>query len=221
MRYICALLLFIGLLFTITIELSANLEQLQTPSIDVLDVSGSTVVLGIQVYNEIPLPPSEESLFGLNFYGFNPSEQTIINIEDSINHLTSNGYAELVLRDLNPDQVYQFDIQLTQKDFLPSEYVYITFTTDILTVQDLENAYNDGFQDGLNDSGQYNSGYNDGFNDGLQESGDFGFGWIVSFLGLFGSIFAIELLPNLYIGTIVAIPVVFGVFFFVLKLIRG
>lgn len=77
-------------------------------------------------------------------------------------------------------------------------------------------GYNDGYDYG------YNNGYDLGFDDGYQAavndgSADFGIKSLMSglFVGL-GSLLSIELLPNISIGMIVAVPVVFGIIAFIL-----
>lgn len=77
-------------------------------------------------------------------------------------------------------------------------------------------GYNDGYDYG------YNSGYDLGYNDGYQAavndgSTDFGIKSLMSglFVGL-GSLLSIELLPNISIGMILAVPVVFGIIAFIL-----
>lgn len=60
------------------------------------------------------------------------------------------------------------------------------------------------------------------FNDGVEAHNDFSFIGLLTqvFVGM-GSILAIELLPNITIGAIIAVPIVFGIIYFILGKKRG
>lgn len=96
----------------------------------------------------------------------------------------------------------------------------------------LDDGYSDGYDDGKIDgidigyndgySFGYDNGYDLGYNDGYQTaindgSAEFGLTTMLSglFVGL-GSLLSIELLPNISIGMIIAVPVVFGIIAFIL-----
>lgn len=79
-----------------------------------------------------------------------------------------------------------------------------------------DNGYNDGYDYGFNNG--YDLGYNDGYQTAINDgSADFGLTAMLSglFVGL-GSLLSIELLPNISIGMIIAVPVVFGIIAFIL-----
>ena len=79
-----------------------------------------------------------------------------------------------------------------------------------------DNGYNDGYYYG------YDNGYDLGYNDGYQTAindGESEFGITTLLSGLFvglGSLLSIELLPNISIGMIIAVPIVFGIIAFIL-----
>lgn len=78
-------------------------------------------------------------------------------------------------------------------------------------VTELVQEYERGLNKGLND------GYNNGYNDGIKINPNNNFGaMIASVLVGVGSILSIQLLPNISIGAIIAVPIVFGVIAFVL-----
>lgn len=97
-------------------------------------------------------------------------------------------------------------------------------------------TYEDGYNDGLNfgynkgyDEGYdegYNSGNNDGYDFGYDEGYDDGisidsdirpmFNQLLSFIG---GIFKMEIFPGVTIGTLISIPIAFGVFRWFLKII--
>ncbi len=79
-----------------------------------------------------------------------------------------------------------------------------------------DNGYNDGYDYGY-DNG-FDLGYNDGYQTAINDgSADFGLTAMLSglFVGL-GSLLSIELLPNISIGMIIAVPIVFGIIAFIL-----
>ena len=45
--------------------------------------------------------------------------------------------------------------------------------------------------------------------------------WLIAFFSMFSAIFGIELLPNLRVGFIIAIPIIFAMFMWFLKIVRG
>lgn len=94
-----------------------------------------------------------------------------------------------------------------------------------------DNGYNDGFVsgegvgfdkgyfEGKNDGIKqgYNEGYNVGYSEGLVTNPNNNFGsMILSVLLGVGAVLSIELLPNITIGAIIAVPIVFGIIAFVL-----
>lgn len=79
-----------------------------------------------------------------------------------------------------------------------------------------DNGYNDGYDYGFNNG--FDLGYNDGYQTAVNDgSTQFGLTTLLSglFVGL-GSLLSIELLPNISIGMIIAVPVVFGIIAFIL-----
>ena len=68
---------------------------------------------------------------------------------------------------------------------------------------------------------RYNQGVSDGYGQGLIDADFTGLDWIMTFFGLFSMIFSIELLPNITIGLIIGVPIMFKLFFAVLRIIRG
>jgi hypothetical protein len=117
--------------------------------------------------------------------------------------------------------------------YLGYESIYLRFVFDFDTAQSSwEVGYGDGFVDGYDDAIEkvYNHGftgtdftdnlsypYNQGFNDGIETASDNTFYGIISqvFTGL-GTFLAIELLPNITFGAILAVPLVFGIIFFII-----
>lgn len=87
-------------------------------------------------------------------------------------------------------------------------------------------GYGNGYQQGLSIlqtdldnmlALEYQRGYDNGYGQGATNAGDYsGFmGIIFSGLGIVGSLLEIELLPNITIGMIVAVPLVFGIIMFI------
>lgn len=66
----------------------------------------------------------------------------------------------------------------------------------------------------------YQIGYNDGFNLGITQEID-STSWIVALFLSLGSFLAIELFAGITIGAIVGVPLLIGLGFFVLKIVRG
>lgn len=81
-------------------------------------------------------------------------------------------------------------------------------------------GYNAGYSDGLEYNGltDYNTGYNAGYSAGLNTQSVTS--WFVSLLGTMGTILNINLLGNIKIIHLVAIPLIFGAVFLVLKFIK-
>jgi hypothetical protein len=93
-----------------------------------------------------------------------------------------------------------------------------------------DNAYNEGLSAGLLEG--YNSGYDAGYDVGLtngynagllegQESNASTVSWLGSLLSGFTSILDIKILPGFTLGGLISIPLIFGLFFFLFKLIKG
>lgn len=82
-----------------------------------------------------------------------------------------------------------------------------------------EGGYNNGYDDGYFEGKQlYGVGYNEGYNKGISESIESG-GFSMILSSMFtsvGVLLSVELLPNISIGSIVAIPIVFGVIMFII-----
>jgi|GEM_PF-5166684 len=118
------------------------------------------------------------------------------------------------------------------------ESIYLRFVFDLDTAQSSwEVGYGDGFVDGYDDGIKkvYNYGfigtdfndnqsypYYQGFNDGIETASDNSFYGIISqvFTGL-GTFLAIELLPHITIGALLAVPLVFGIISFIIGKRRG
>ncbi len=128
---------------------------------------------------------------------------------------------------------------------------YDTGLTDAISISDYESAFNWGVQVGynqaVNELGSYDAGYSDGVADGLADGLAEGYnsgysvgysigktdgynegindsvsqGWLLSIFNLFGTVLAIELLPNITIGFLVGLPVILGLVFFIIKVARG
>ena len=89
--------------------------------------------------------------------------------------------------------------------------------------QGIESVYYDGFDGFINPSTnqpydyKYSYPYGQGYNDGLQADTDYSFtGILFQVFGGLGALFSIEMLPNITIGAIVAVPLVFGIIYFIL-----
>ena len=117
--------------------------------------------------------------------------------------------------------------------------VYAT-NNPLLLVNERENAlmltYEDGYNDGLNFG--YNKGYDEGYNKGYGDGSEYGhdLGYVNGYndgialdsdirpmfnqlLSFIGGIFKLEIFPSVTIGTLISIPIAFGVFRWFLKLI--
>lgn len=113
-------------------------------------------------------------------------------------------------------------------------YETLKITAEYFTTQNelIEGAYASGQQAMKDYYTRPNAGYNEIFNLGKnygqhiaeQTAGAVtGNAWdfISSTLTSLGSFFSIELMPNITLGTFIAIPLLFGVLFFILKITRG
>lgn len=81
-------------------------------------------------------------------------------------------------------------------------------------------GYDDSYLDGWND-GWY-EGFDKGYNKGLNETDATGFvGLLTAVFGGLGALLSIELFPGIYIGAIIAVPLVFGIIFFILGKKKG
>lgn len=115
-----------------------------------------------------------------------------------------------------------------EMDYIVPIYPYnrLDYIIDIIehsegyTYEDLVREYGRGYEEGYElgyDTG-YNKGDSDGYNRGISENmetGGFGLLLKQTFIGL-GSFLGIELLPNITIGAIIAVPIVFGLIAFIL-----
>jgi len=107
-------------------------------------------------------------------------------------------------------------------------FYYKDFNTDI---DDYWRGYGDGLNDGYYDGYDYgyddgygdaydlgyDYGYDDGYNQAFDDNENFNFTSLLAqiFMGL-GSLLAIELLPGISIGAIIAVPIVFGIIAFII-----
>lgn len=121
--------------------------------------------------------------------------------KDTLVHTLENVYLD------NP--IIYVPIELT------AEYAY-----DIGLNNGRQDGYDKGYDDGLDDG--FDKGYDDGldagYNKGINENVETGgFGMILaSAFTALGALLSIQLLPNISIGAIVAIPIVFGVVMFII-----
>lgn len=78
-----------------------------------------------------------------------------------------------------------------------------------------DDGYGYGYDDGYGDG--YGIGYDYGYDNGFDASETFNFASLLTqvFVGI-GSLLAIEILPNISIGTIIAVPLVFGIIYFII-----
>lgn len=110
--------------------------------------------------------------------------------------------------------------------FIAYDYNYIMNLNDSLS-RDILDAYNTGFRngkdkgfaDGVSEASSYwyYEGFREGKDEGIRLSSDNTFYGLIAqvFVGI-GTFLAIELLPNITIGAIVAVPLVFGIIFFII-----
>lgn len=81
-------------------------------------------------------------------------------------------------------------------------------------------GYDDGYDSGINSGYDYGyaDGYDNGYNDGIALDSDIRpmFNQLLSFIG---GIFKMEIFPGVTIGTLISIPIAFGVFRWFLKII--
>lgn len=99
-----------------------------------------------------------------------------------------------------------------QNDILKNPNEYGLFTAD-----QVQEQYNKGLNENVSQSQQYQLGYNAGL-----ESNSVAFGTLIGniFKGV-GEFFEIKVFGDITIGMILAIPVVFGIIWIILKLVRG
>lgn len=124
-----------------------------------------------------------------------------------------------------------YDIWLEKSDF--SSTHGIDFVLTVRSVVSASRDYNDGYDDGYDDGkttwGYFkdnewftgNQAYNRGVSDGISGN-QHGFRDLLfaTFNGM-SALFAIELLPNISIGAIISVPLVFGIIYFVLGVARS
>lgn len=131
----------------------------------------------------------------------------------TINYQLRSDYWEMIDSDGDTKSLYLYFSPGTMQGTIAASWGYdfpvnveIEMTTDIANIEAM-----------------YQMAYDEGEQAGLEQciDCDYGMGWIIAFFGLFQMIFGIQLLPGLTIGILVGIPVVFGVFFFFLKIVRG
>ncbi len=110
--------------------------------------------------------------------------------------------------------------------FIAYDYDYIINLKDSLS-RDILDSYNTGFRngkdkgfnDGVNEASSYwyNEGFRNGKNEGMRLASDNTFyGLIAQVFAGIGTFLAIELLPNITFGAILAVPLVFGIIFFII-----
>lgn len=94
-----------------------------------------------------------------------------------------------------------------------------------------ENGYTDGFDDGYADGAVngYPDGYDDGYADGTTDGYEQGFAegqsggssWLVGLLDGVSAVLNIQFLPGITFATVVFVPIVFALFWWLIKLLRG
>lgn len=101
---------------------------------------------------------------------------------------------------------YGYDEGVTEGYYIHYDNIFDYGYDDGLIV-----GYDEGYDEG------YGVGYGVGYNDGVATNSDFSFTGLLTqiFLGV-GSVLGIELLPNITIGALVAVPIVFGIIYFIL-----
>lgn len=85
---------------------------------------------------------------------------------------------------------------------------------------DFQKGYENGFKQGKDEG--YTSGKSHGYNEGLAETDAIGFNALLTtiFVGL-GGFLSINILPNISIGAIIAVPIVFGLIYFIIGRRKG
>lgn len=162
-----------------------------------------------------------------SIYTFSNNFGTVSNYEGTIWYNTNplnvigrvldgeySGYAQGVL-DTTPSIADAYELGYNQAlAETTSSYEYILQNIYEITIPSRERSqYEQGRRDG------YVLGYETGINVNIGDTVNFN--WIQTlFIGL-GSFLAIELFGGISIGMIVGIPLVFGLVFFILKLVRG
>ena len=82
--------------------------------------------------------------------------------------------------------------------------------------EQLQQAYEDGYNAG------YDDGHQDGYDEGYDEGATFEFTtWFRSILSAVSIILSIELLSGITLGTILFVPLMFGLFWFFIKMVTG
>lgn len=104
------------------------------------------------------------------------------------------------------DKETEYNDLVTDFDTLQGDYNVLQTQYDSVSSQ-LENAFNSNAQL-RNELDSY-------------KSGEYGLGFVGTAFEKVGDILQIEILPNITIGTIVAVPLILGVVFLVLRLVRG
>lgn len=142
------------------------------------------------------------------------------------------GYTYLLIRDksqIEPNEKILITIELEKfyvvysslsavslkRYSIADGYLLDVFIEDVMSDDLFLAAWEQGYSSAhIDEQKAYNKGYNKGLSDSFEESG---FDGLLS--GLFtgiGTFLSIQLLPNISIGMIIAIPVVFGVIMFIL-----
>ena len=139
-----------------------------------------------------------EELIGINFF----------NITNVVKNVVGSAYPVAILNFefvTYSGYTYIIDYDVFNFSFQPS-YVPVGFLDDTLTrlTRDYTTVVNDAYMRGK-------------FDGQLESNDELGFGGLLSasFIAL-SSLLAIELLPNISLGMIIAIPIVFGVIAFIL-----
>lgn len=141
----------------------------------------------------------------------------------TLDHYNFNAY--VTLYDINNDIII---------DTSPIE-LGVVWTFDFNLTYDVNQlTYNDGYDYGYWEAkeayayyvnNEYYTGYysyNLGYNKGINEQDATGFvGLLAGVFGGLGSLLAIEILPNISLGAIIAVPLVFGVIAFILGKRKG
>ncbi len=154
------------------------------------------------------------------------SYDNIIGLTNLLNEAYENGY------DLALDHVYEYgftplDTEYENQGSWPYQLGYYNGVQSVEII-DYDDAYDAGYDKGVMDvfyNGFVNTGWNYkqlkpyelGFYDGVANNTDFSFTGLLTqvFVGL-GSLLAINILPGISIGAIIAVPIVFGIIYFII-----
>ncbi len=182
-------------LYVSTYDKHATLE---TPAVNFLLVSKETLVDTMTIWGDY-----------INFY-CNGSLEYSYDKQDILDYFSYwgySGYESIYLR-------YVFDLDGNNPE-LGYEVGYGDGFVDGYDYG-INKVYNYGFT-GTDFTDNQSYPYTQGFNDGIETASDNTFFGIISqvFAGL-GTFLAIELLPNISIGAILAVPLVFGIIFFII-----